>query len=530
MRRWNGWGDDTVTYTLPETALSFLYDWIGRPCIPRDMTLEAVIAGASESRLADHPMIQRDADSRLRHARGQSFPDWVALRSGRIGRLPDGVVYPATADDVRTTLEYARRIGARLIPYGGGTSVVGHINPPADDAPIITVDLSRMHQLLHLDEKSLLATFGAGVRGPDLEAQLHARGYTLGHFPQSFEYSTLGGWIATRSSGQQSLHYGRVESWFVGGVIETPVGRLTIPNVPASAAGPDLRELVLGSEGRAGVITQATVRLSPLPERDDFHAVFFPDFEVGMEAVRGMAQARLPLSMLRLSTAVETETLLALAGHRSLIHMLERLLKLRGIGDQKAMLMLGYTGRRALGAATLRAALSMARQQGGVHVPFMFGSQWQRSRFRTPYLRNALWEAGFGVDTLETATTWANTPAMIRAIESALGGALAEIDEKVHVFTHLSHIYPHGTSIYTSYIFRLADDPDEMLRRWSLLKRAASEAIVQRGGTISHQHGVGADHLPYMEAEKGALGLAALRQVLAEWDPEGLMNPGKLVS
>ncbi len=530
MRRWNGWGDDAVDYKLPSSALAFLRERIGHPQSPVDATLEAVISGIVPSRLPSHPLMRQDAECRLRHARGQSFPDWVALRSGQIDALPDGVIYPSSVEDVRLALEYAKRVGAKVIPYGGGTSVVGHINPLSIDAPTVTVDLSRMSWLVRLDETSLMATFGAGVRGPDLEAQLRARGYTLGHFPQSFEYSTLGGWIATRSSGQQSLHYGRIEGLLVGLEAETPSGRLVIPNMPASAAGPNLRELVLGSEGRAGIITQATVRISRLPEHESFHAIFFPEFDAGMAAVRSLAQARLPLSMLRLSTAAETETTLMLTGHRSLVSALERWLKLRGIGDQKAMLLLGYTGLNALARPTLRAAFHIARQHGGVRAPSVLGRQWRKSRFRTPYLRNTLWELGYGVDTLETATSWANTPAMIAAIEAGLRSALAETEEQVHVFTHLSHVYPHGSSIYTTYIFRLARDRDETLHRWTRLKRAASDAIVQQGGTISHQHGVGVDHLPYLEAEKGALGLAMLRQMLANLDPDGLMNPGKLLS
>ncbi len=530
MRRWNGWGDDTFVYPLPKTAARFLKEVVGPGVAPGDATLEEVVARVPLSCLPEHPLVVTAPEDRLRHARGQSFPDWLALRSGRIDTFPDGVAYPATEEDVRTLLHYAKEIDARLIPYGGGTSVVGHVNPLPDDSPIITVDLGRLSRLLSFDETSKLATFGAGVRGPDLEAQLRARGCTLGHFPQSFEYSTLGGWIATRSSGQQSLRYGRIERLFAGGRVETPVGTLRLPaNVPASAAGPDLRELVLGSEGRLGIITEATVRASPLPEEELFVALFFPSFAEGRAAVREMLQAGLPLAMLRLSTATETETTLAMAGHEFLISSLEKYLAIRGAGEDKSMLIVGLSGRKAMVDATREEALEITGAHGGVYVGETFGKVWHRSRFKSPYLRNSLWEAGYALDTLETAVDWATAPLLVRELERVLRTKLLVFDEFVHVFTHFSHLYPYGTSIYTTYLFRLASDPTETLKRWSLLKSAASDVIVKHGGTISHQHGVGVDHRPYLEHEKGNLGMSALQALVAHFDPAGIMNPGKLI-
>jgi alkyldihydroxyacetonephosphate synthase len=529
MRRWNGWGDDAVDYPLYEGPLRFLEALVGAGTPPHDATLEEVVAMVPPSRLSRHPLMSDDPAERVRHARGQSLPDWIALRSGQELVFPDGVAYPTSDADVRDLIRYAGDVDAHLIPYGGGTSVVGHVNALPSQRPVLSVDLRRLNRLRRFDEASKLATFGAGVLGPDLEAQLRARGCTLGHFPQSFELSTLGGWIATRSSGQQSLGYGRIETLFAGGRLEAPAGTLELPAFPASAAGPDLRQAVLGSEGRLGILTEATIRATPLPETEAFHAVFFPDFDRGREAVCQILQTRLPLSMLRLSTAVETETTLALAGHERLIGALERLLGLRGVGDHKAMLILGVTGQESLVKATRKEALGLAGRHGGVHVGRTFGDEWHKSRFRTPYLRNTLWELGYAIDTLETATDWARIPAMIEAVESALRPGLAAIGERVHVFTHLSHLYPYGSSIYTTYLFRIAPDPGETLRRWQVLKAAASEAIVACGGTISHQHGVGIDHLPYLAAEKGVLGMAAIGDLCQRFDPDGIMNPGKLI-
>ncbi len=531
MKRWNGWGDDHTTYALPEKAAEFLTDLVGASKTPQDASFKDVVASVPPTRLPHHALVNTDADVRLNHARGQSLPDWVSLRSGRIPAFPDGVAFPTIDAEVGDLIRYAKDVGAKLIPYGGGTSVVGHINPQPGDAPVLTVNMQRLNNLRHFDPVSQLATFGAGVAGPDVEAQLRARGCTLGHYPQSFELSTLGGWVVTRSSGQQSLGYGRIEQLFAGGVIETPAGKWELLPHPASAAGPDLRQLVLGSEGRLGILTEATVRAAPLPEKEEFHAIFFPNFELGQTAVRHMAQARLPLSMLRLSTAIETTTTLALAGHERLIGSLEAVLGVRGVRDEKCMLLFGASGSKALVKMARNAAHDIAKEYQGVVVAgHTFGKQWAKGRFRTPYLRNTLWDMGYAIDTLETAVSWHKIDHTLAAIEAALRPGLAVWDERVHVFTHLSHMYPQGASIYTTYLFRLADDPEETLARWQTLKAAASAAIVANGGTISHQHGVGTDHAPYLPAEKGELGMAVLQDVVRRFDPYGMMNPGKLIA
>ena len=529
MRRWNGWGDETTSKALPPRAADALAEWVGPGTPPRDATREEALAAVPASRLPREPGLSIDPWERLLHARGQSLPDWVALRSGRIGVFPDAVAYPETGEEVAALIRWARRAGARLVPWGGGTSVAGHVDPPPSEAPVVTVDLARLSRLEGLDATSRLATFGAGVRGPDLEAALRAHGFTLGHYPQSFELSTLGGWIATRSSGQQSLGYGRIERLFAGGTVETPTGRLDLPSFPASAAGPDLREMVLGSEGRLGVVTQATVRVSPIPEREEVHGVFLPDLPTAISAVRDLAATRLPLSMLRLSTPDETRTTLLLAGRERLVRALEAYLSFRGAREEKCLLLVGVTGSENLVRQTRRQALGALAMRGGVAAGKAFGREWHRNRFLAPYLRNSLWDAGWAVDTLETAAPWSRVPELVGAVETALRGALEGEMEKVHAFTHLSHVYLDGSSLYTTYLFRIGPDPDVTLARWRRLKTAASDAIVAGGGTISHQHGVGTDHAPWLGAEKGERGLRAIRDLLGSFDPDGLLNPGKLV-
>jgi len=529
MRRWNGWGDNTICFPLPEKAHRFLVERIGEATPLPDATLHRVLEHVPQSRLPNHPLVTKLAEERLRHARGQSLPDWLAFRSGNLGIFPDGVAYPTTREEVRTLLAYARQSGAMVIPYGGGTSVVGHITPEKDKSPVLTIDMERMSRLLSLDKKSQIATFGAGVAGPDVESQLRAQGYTLGHFPQSFEFSTLGGWIATRSSGQQSLRYGRIEQLFAGGQLETPVGTLEIQGFPASSAGPDLREIVLGSEGRLGVLTEVKVRVTPLPERERFPVVFFPHWQEAVEAVREAVQGKIALSMLRLGNAVETETQLALAGHERLVALLEKLLSWRGAGADKCMLISGVTGTRSHCRTALRQALRIFKRAGGVYTGTYVGCKWAENRFSVPYLRNSLWEKGYAVDTLDTATDWKNVDHMVGVIESALHGTLGDESERIHLFTHLSHLYPQGSSIYTSYLFRTGQTYEKTFARWQRLKSAATKAIVANGGTISHQHGVGVDHAPYLVEEKGELGLATIKTLCRQFDPDGMMNPGKLV-
>jgi alkyldihydroxyacetonephosphate synthase len=529
MKRWNGWGDDSIELVVNDDALHFLKERIGAGTPSVDATLAQACKGIPPSRLPKHPLVDTRRETRLRSSLGQSLPDWLKMRSGKVGTVTDGVASPESSAQVQELLAYAKDCGASVIPLGGGTSVVGHLTAPEGDTPVLTISLQRLNKLINLDPEAQLATFGAGVLGPDLEAQLRAQGFTLGHFPQSFEYSTLGGWVVTRSSGQQSLRYGRIEQLFAGGRVETPAGTLTIPTFPASAAGTDLREMVLGSEGRLGILTEATVRITALPESEEFHAVFFPNWEQAQDAVRTIVQAKLPLSMLRLSNPVETFTTLTMAGHKALIGLLEGYLGLRGCKDEKCMLMLGATGRTTTVAHALQSAMQIARGYGGVTVGQAMGKKWKENRFRNVYLRNALWQKGYAIDTVETACDWGRVKSMMLALEGAATQALAQDGEKVHTYTHLSHLYAQGASVYTTFAYRLTGDYAKDLARWTQLKTAVCQAIVATGGTISHQHGVGLDHAPYLAAEKGPLGIAAMRSLFQHFDPQGMMNPGKLL-
>lgn len=517
-----------IETSLPPRALQLLESLVGPGTPPRDVTLDEVAAAVPASRLAPDPRVDDDPAVRVRHARGQSLPDWVALRSGRLGAVPDAVARPADAAAVADLFALAARTGAALLPYGGGTSVVGGVTVRPSDRPVVTVDLGATAGLHALDETSGLATFGAGTTGPALEAALEPHGLTLGHFPQSFEASTVGGWVVTRSAGQQSRGFGRIEDLFAGGHLETPRGSFDLAPYPASAAGPDLREVVLGSEGRLGILTDVTVRASARPKLERFSAYLVPDWDRALLLARRLAQSGLPLSMVRVSTPLETATTFALGGDTRATGLLRRYLGWRGLGPERCLAIVGLTGHPSVVGSTARAVDDLVRGSNGVAGPGI-GSAWRHGRFSAPYLRNALWDAGYAVDTLETATDWTRLPDLAVALGRSLRHGLEASGERVHAFSHLSHGYPTGSSLYTSYVFRLTADPDETLERWRTLKTAASRVIVDHKATISHQHGVGVDHAPYLPAEKGTLGMEAIEAIVRTFDPEGRMARGALL-
>lgn len=529
MKRIQGWGNKDTDYPVPEPAKQYLEKVVGKPHKLKNKPIEDLLKKVPDSELPSHPLIKTDSEDRLRHSRGQSLNDWVDMCDGLVNTFPDGVAYPSSDEDVVDLINYADRNKVNLIPYGGGSSVVGHLTPPGDGLPTLSVDLQNINHLLDLNEESLEATFGAGVNGPDLEEQLKKHGYILGHFPQSWEYSTLGGWIVTRSVGQQSYHYGRIEPLFVSGHMETPSGPLTLPRIPKSAAGPDLRHILLGSEARLGILTSATMRIRRLPKEEHFYAAFFPNFEIGAQAVREIAQSELQLSMLRLSDAMETETNFQLSGEERLVNLAKKGLNLFGQGDERCMLIYGLTGDPATNRLADRQLAHFVRKNQGMMVKFYLGKAWLEKRFLTPYLRNTLWDLGYALDTLETALPWDKLRKTRKAVLSVIQKGLEDVNEPVLVFSHISHVYTNGGSLYITYLYRRSQDPHQTLERWKKIKGAASDAIVAHGGTITHQHGIGIDHKEYLSVEKGTLGMAMIGNLIKNVDPKKIMNRGKLI-
>ena len=533
--RWNGWGNININKKVSAHGAKLIKSHIGKTKKLSSVSLQQVLKTVPKSRLpatiTELDMVSVDSEDRLRHARGQSFPDWIAMHGGDFEVFPDGVTFPESTADVETLLKLAHDHDLIVIPFGGGTSVVGHINPQKGSRPVLTVAMSKMAQLIDLDNESQIATFGAGTQGPAVEAQLDEHGYRLGHYPQSWELSTLGGWIAARSSGQQSLGYGRIEQMFAGGTLVTPQGVLNIADIPASAAGPDLREMMMGTEGRAGIFTEVKMRVQPQPEEELFKVAFLPNWKAGKEVLRQAVQKNIRLSMLRLSNAVETDAHLHLGTTPSQFLAINTYLKARGLNSDKVMLTYGVSGDKAQNKLALTQFNKLLKQQGSVtgKITDIMGSVWAHGRFKFPYLRGTLWEKGIMVDTFETATNWNHIDEQMQQMQEAVQTALSDEGEAVMAFTHISHVYKQGASLYTTYFFRAAKDHASTLSRWQKIKHAASSSLANGTATISHQHGVGRDHAPYLAAEKGKLGIQVTSDMLKSLDPDQRMNPGVLL-
>jgi alkyldihydroxyacetonephosphate synthase len=541
--RWWGWGEDGRDAGLSDAAAMLLREELGTDGFETapTVTLEQVrlpepaLPAEARERLvaivgAGH--VRDDRDSRVTHALGKSYPDLVRIRSGDGSSAPDAVVAPGSADEVRAVLEACAAARVAIVPFGGGTSVVGGVEPQKEGyAGAISLDLARLDKLLSVDRESLTATLEAGVFGPHAEALLAEQGLTLGHFPQSFEHSTVGGWVATRSAGQASTGYGRIDELVEGVRCIAPAGELRVSPVPASAAGPSLRELVVGSEGVLGVIVEATLRVRPAPQVRRYEGWSFRSFAEGTAAFRALEQAGAAPDVARLSDEEETRLQLALAaagnGGASTTQKLGRsYLRLRG-HEGGCIAIMGIEGsaesverRRLLMSQLLRAG-------GGVALGQRPGRSWLHGRYAAPYLRDELLSRGVLVETLETATTWSNLARLHEAVRSALLSTLEGRGTPGRVMCHVSHLYRSGASLYFTFLAR--QQKDAQLDQWRAAKDAASQAIVEHGGTITHHHAVGRDHAPYMRAEVGELGLELLRAAKLRLDPAGIMNPGKLL-
>jgi alkyldihydroxyacetonephosphate synthase len=430
---------------------------------------------------------------------------------------------------VRAVLEACAAAQVAVVPWGGGTSVVGGLTPLREGfAGVVSLDLGGLDGLVGVDERSLTATVRAGMQGPELEAALGARGLTLGHFPQSFEYVTIGGCVATRSAGQASTGYGRIDELVLGLRLAAPAGDIVLPALPGSAAGPDLRELLVGSEGVLGVITEATLRVRPRRPAARHEAWVLPSFLAGAEAFRALEQAGAAPDVARLSDAEETRLNLALGGPQGRARELfDRYLALRGIPAGGCVAIVGWDGDEASIRARRAAAARALRIEGGAGLGPSPGRSWARNRYHGPYLRDHLLDRGVMAETLETATTWANLPRLHAAVGAALRAALSARGTPPLVMCHVSHLYPSGASLYFTFLAR--QERGAEIEQWRAAKAAASDAIAATGGTITHHHAVGVDHVPWIEHEATPLGLDALRAVKQRLDPAGVMNPGKLL-
>jgi alkyldihydroxyacetonephosphate synthase len=467
-----------------------------------------------------------DRATRLAHAGGKSYLDLLRRRAGDASDAPDAVLTPASTEQTAALLSECSERGIVVVPFGGGTSVVGGLaGTDVDDRPVVAVDLARMSTVQDLDVPSSLVTVGPGMRGPALEEELAQEGLTLGHLPQSWEFATLGGYAATRSAGQSSTGVGRFDDLVAGLTLATPVGVLELGKPPASAAGPDLLGLALGSEGTLGVITELRLRVRPIPRTTSYEGWSFRSWAAGLAGLQRLARHDLLPDVVRLSDPDATRaTLLQSAGAGS--RVLRAGLRGRRHG-QGCLLVVGWEGLPTIVRARQRAATSVLRDSGAVRLGRRVGQAWVRQRFAAPYLRDRLLDAGLLVETLETAATWTALPGVYDAVRRALHDALTGPGRRPLVMCHLSHGYPTGASLYVTV---LADRDDDLpIQQWLAAKRAATDALLAAGGTLTHHHAVGVDHRPWLTEEVGALGVDVLRAVKQQLDPERICNPGVLL-
>ncbi|HYG95707.1 MAG TPA: FAD-binding oxidoreductase [Solirubrobacterales bacterium] len=531
--KWWGWGDPSIEPELDAAALAVLRERIGElEPWPLARALEQVELPGAEplpqalvEAVGEENVFTADED-RLRHATGRGYVDLARLRNGALEAAPDAVAMPADAAALRRALEICAEEGIAVVPFGGGTSVVGGVEPlRGSHARLISLDLGALREV-DVDRRSLTARLGAGLRGPEAEAALGDAGLTLGHFPQSFEYATIGGFAATRSAGQASSGYGRFDALVSSVRMIAPAGGLETLETPHTAAGPALREVAIGSEGVLGVIPDVTVRVRPAPAVRRYEAWIAEGFEAGSEIVRGLAQGPGLPQIIRVSDEEETEGTLALSGPRGLGgRLFDGYLGLRRRRGG-ALMIVGFEGDEESVARRRALTVRALREGGAAYLGQSAGEAWEHGRYQGPYLRDTLMEMGAMVETLETSHTWSRYHVLHEAVGTAIRDALAGQGTPGLVFCHLSHAYADGASLYFTFISRARRG--EEVGQWAAVKRAACEAIVAHGGTISHHHATGRDHAPYMEAEVGRTGLEMLRALKEQLDPAGIMNPGKL--
>ena len=463
--------------------------------------------------------VRTDRESRLLRAGGKSYLDLLRRRAGDASDAPDAVVLPASTAQTAALLQLCSERGVAVVPFGGGTSGVGGLaGTDADDRPVIAVDLARMAAVHHVDVPSSLVTVGPGLRGPELEEALAADGLTLGHAPESWEFATLGGYAATRSAGRSTTGAGRFGDLVAGLTLATPSGVLELGSPPASAAGPDLLQLALGSEGTLGVITELRLRVQPRPRRTAPEAWSFRSWAAGLAALQRLARHDLLPDVVRLADADATRAALLQDGGR-----LPRARRRRA----GCLLVAEWSGLPTIVRARQRAAGSVLREGGAVPAGRRAARSWQHRQFDGPYLRDRLLDAGLLVERVETAATWSALPGVYDAGRRALTTALTRPGHRPLVLGTVDHAYPTGAALQFTV---LADRDDDLpLQQWLTAKRAATDAVLAAGGTLTHSAGVGVEHRPWLAQEVGELGVDVLRAVKQRLDPAGICNPGVLL-
>jgi len=543
--KWWGWGDPAFVFPMDEKPLlwPFIQKTLGlaadckkTPPVDRaSIKLPEARANAEFVRVISAILkpaqIATDDEQRLIHTYGKSFPDLYRVRRGIVNNAPDMVLFPESHADVEKIVAAAQKAGVRVVPFGGGTNIVGGVEHLDASAMRVTLDMRRMVRVLDLDKDSWTATLEAGLPGPKLEEELNARGYSLGHMPDSFEFATLGGWLATRSAGMQSDAYGKIEDMVVSLKMVSPEGTIATRLTPKSSAGPDLDQLIVGSEGTLGVITEAVMKIHPLPAVKDYHGVLFRDFESGAAAIHEAICRNASPTMFRLQDAAETGLAFSMrapsTGFTGFVQrQVKKYLARRGY-TQPCLMMAGFEGEPEYVREMLSKVLPITKKHGGFHLGNSVGKTWSKNKFAVPYLRDILMNHGCMVDVAETAAVWSKLMPLYHAARKAVQAQFEKEGYPGYIGCHISHSYIDGASLY--YTFASKQVEGQEIEQYYRFKRLITEAFMQNGGTLTHHHAVGYEHRPWLEQEVTRPGLTALRGLKKALDPDGIMNPGKLL-
>jgi alkyldihydroxyacetonephosphate synthase len=549
--KWWGWGVEGVSFhyedkpafrpfalnaidldvSIPPIAPMSLDDLpIPAPTTSDELLGELTAAVGAEN------AVQDDLD-RIVHTYGKSVRDLLRIRAGDIPRVPDVVVYPGDEDEVQLIVDRAVAADAVIIPYGGGSNIAGSLHAPEDETrPVISLDLGRMNLVLDIDEESGLARIQAGALGPDLEEQLGARGWVLGHYPDSFTHSTLGGWVATRSSGMQSDKYGDICDIARGMRVVMPGKVLEVRALPHTSTGPSVREMVLGSEGRLGVITEVTVQVHRIPEVRVILGYLFPSWESGLAAMQQISTSDAHPSITRVSDAKETAFSFATrkkSSHISISSLISKglmkVLERRGWNlDEVCLSFIGYEGGKAHVARQKKIVKDIVGEHGGILVGKSPGVLYDQKKFDIPYLRDFLLDRGAIGDVSATAAPWSKLLPLYRNVIAAAEKAYAQLGVAGWIMCHLSHSYHSGACLYFTFAFK--HDGVDPLGQYEPVKNAIQQAFVDSGGTLSHHHAVGTAHAAWLEQEISVPGVHMIDSLFIAMDPGRNFNPGKIIA
>lgn len=548
--KWWGWGKDGVGFHYDDkpafapfvlqavgldlaTAVQAQEPSFADLTVPASNAKAALLTTLTGIVGAEH--VSTDDMLRVIHTYGKSLRDLVRIRNNWIERSPDVVVYPADEAEVQAVVDAAVAANAVIIPFGGGSNIASSLEPlPGEKRTVISLDMGRLDQLLDIDADSGLARIQAGAQGPDLEAQLNARGWTIGHFPDSFTHSTIGGWVATRSSGMQSDKYGDIADIARGMRVVRPGGVLVLRPLPSTSSGPSVREMILGSEGRLGVITEVTVQVHRTPAKRDVYAYFFPNWTAGIAAMQEIAASDAAPSITRISDAPETAFSLATSKNRKGLDKFLAVTVLPGLMRSKGWTLtdiclsfIGFEGVTPAHATRQKKLVDgIVKKHGGMGVGTGPGILYDQKKFDTPYIRDFLLDRGAAGDVSETAAPWSKLVPLHAAVRAAAQKAFDEIGIKGWIMSHLSHSYHSGACLYFTFAFVFGDDP---IREYNTVKSAIQQAFVDNGGTISHHHGVGLEHSPWLEQDISPEGVVVMRALFEGADPKGTFNPGKVL-